>query len=156
MRKADLVSAAVVTVFGLLLLLVIIPTWVERHEEGGYGLGARVMPNTMAIIVTALGVLLFASRLVEGRIRRNAVSVEESVPPMSRSNGTFFVMTSLLLIALTALFKWVGFLAAGPLTIAAFMLVMGERRPIPIVLTSVAAAGVIWLFFWRLLDVPLP
>jgi Na+/melibiose symporter-like transporter len=156
MRKADLVSAAVVTVFGLLLLLVIIPTWVERHEEGGYGLGARVMPNTMAIIVTALGVLLFVSRLVEGHIRRNAVSVDESAPPMSRSNRIFFAMTSLLLIALTALFKWVGFLAAGPLTIAAFMLVMGERRPIPIVLTSVAAAGVIWLFFWRLLDVPLP
>ena len=156
MKKADLVSAAVVSAFGLLLLLVIIPNWVERHEEGGYGLGARVMPNTMAIIVTALGVLLFVSRLIERRVRGRAISAREQSPPISRSNGIFFAGTSLLLIALTALFKWIGFLAAGPLTIASFMVVMGERRVIPIVLTSVLAAGAIWLFFWRLLDVPLP
>ena len=65
------------------------------------------------------------------------------------------MLASLFLIAMVATFTWVGFVAGGPLTIAGFMIAMGERRPIPIVLTSVLAAGAIWLFFWQLLDVPL-
>jgi putative tricarboxylic transport membrane protein len=156
MKKADFVSAAVVTVFGLVLLFVVIPTWVERHEEGGYGLGARVLPNSMAIIIVALGVLLFASRLFERRQPTLAGPADEIAPPISRSNGLYLLVTSLFLVAMTALFAWLGFIVAGPLTIAGFMLAMGERRPIPIVLTSILAAGAIWLFFWQLLDVPLP
>jgi len=151
MKKADLVSAGVVAVFGLLLLFAVIPNWVPRHEEGGYGLGARVMPVITATLVTGLGVLFFITRLL-GREK----PVEESAAPIGRSSWKFLLLASLFLIAMTALFEWVGFRAAGPLTIAGFMIAMGERRPVPIVLTSVAAAGVIWLFFWQLLNFPLP
>jgi hypothetical protein len=78
------------------------------------------------------------------------------VSPISRSNGKYLLLMSLFLVAMTALFAWVGFVAAGPLTIAGVMNAMGERRPVHVIVTSVVAAGVIWLFFWQLLNVPLP
>ena len=154
MKKADLASAAVITAFGLLLLLVIIPVWVQRHEEGGYGLGAQVMPNVTAAIVTALGVILFALRWFERGGGANADA--EDAPPISAANWRFLLFVSLYMVAMIALFAWVGYLAAGPLTVAGFMVAMGERRPVHIILTSVLSAGVIWLFFWQLLNVPLP
>ena len=156
MRKADIVSAVVLIAFGLLLLLVVIPVWVPRHEEGGYGLGAQVMPRVWATLVTVLSAGLLVARLA-GRGRHGTAELgDDARPPMTRANGWFLLRASLYLVAMTALFQWVGFLAAGPLTIAGFMISMGERRPLPIVLTSVGAAGAIWLFFWQLLNFPLP
>jgi hypothetical protein len=156
MKKADLASAGVIIAFGLFLLLVVIPVWVQRHEEGGYGLGAQVMPNVAATIITALGVILLVSRWLAGRGERQAVPAGDAVSPISRSNGKYLLLMSLFLVAMTALFAWVGFVAAGPLTIAGVMIAMGERRPVHVIVTSVVAAGVIWLFFWQLLNVPLP
>jgi len=156
MKKADLVSAGAIVIFGLLLLVVVIPLWVQRHEEGGYGLGAQVMPNVTAVIITALGVILLVSRLLTGWGAGSAIPANDSESPISRSNGKYLLLMSLFLAAMTALFAWVGFIAAGPLTIAGAMVAMGERRPLHVVLTSVLSAGVIWLFFWQLLNVPLP
>jgi len=154
MKKADLASAAVITAFGLLLLLVIIPVWVQRHEEGGYGLGAQVMPNVMATIVTALGVILFAMRWFE---RGGGTNTSADDPaPVSAANWRFLLFASLYMVAMIVLFAWVGYLAAGPMTVAGFMVAMGERRPLHVVATSIVSAGAIWLFFWQLLNVPLP
>lgn len=153
MRKADLISSATVTAFGLFLLLYIIPGYVQKHAEGGYGLGARVMPDAMAILVVALGAMLFVARLVQPKV---VDEVEGSEPPFTPANAVFLLRASLFLAAVTALFTWVGFLVAGPVTIGGFMVAMGERRPIPIVLTSIIAALAIWLFFWKLLEFPLP
>jgi hypothetical protein len=156
MKKADLVSAAVVAAFGLLLLLVIIPGWVPRHEEGGYGLGAQVMPRVTATLVTVLAALFFVSRLIGRGERPEQARKEDAAAPIPRSSWLFLAAVSLFAVAVTAIFAWIGFLAAGPLTIAGFMIFMGERRPVPIVATSVIAAAVIWLFFWQLLRFPLP
>ena len=156
MKKADIISAAVVAAFGLLLLFVIIPGWVPRHEEGGYGLGAQVMPRITATLVTVLAVLFLLSRLF-GRREKSAIEMQEdTTPPIPRSSWTFLGTATLLIVVVTATFTWVGFLVAGPLTVAGFMILMGERRPVPVVATSVLSAAVIWLFFWQLLNFPLP
>lgn len=153
MRKADIVSAGVAVVFGLLLLFVVIPIWVPGHEESGYGLDARVMPIITATIFTVLAAGFAVSRLFLGRKVGAAV---DSPAPISRANWRFLLLTALFLTAMLALFEFAGFLVAAPLTVAGFMLGMGERRPVPVILTSVLAAGVIWLFFWQLLKFPLP
>lgn len=156
MKKADIISAAVVAAFGLLLLFVIIPGWVPRHEEGGYGLGAQVMPRITATLATALAVLFCLARLF-GRRERSAIEKQEdATPPIPRSSWVFLGIASFLIVAVTAAFTWVGFLVAGPITVAGFMILMGERRPVPVVATSVISAAVIWLFFWQLLSFPLP
>jgi len=157
MKKADLVSAAIAAAFGLLLLFYFVPVWVRAHDEaGGYGLGARVMPNVTATVLTGLAVMYFLYRLLARPAPGDAENEEADGPPLPRSSQMFLLKASLFLIAMAVLFEWVGFLAAGPITIAGFMIAMGERRPIPIIATAVGAAAVIWLFFWQLLNFPLP
>jgi hypothetical protein len=155
MRKADLVSAAAAA-FGLMLLLVVIPVWVPDHEQGGYGLGARVMPTIAAALATALALLFLAARLLGRRERTEAERAEDAAAPISRANWLFLLKAALFLAAVAVLFDRAGFLAAGPVTVAGFMVAMGERRAVPIAATALIAAAAIWLFFWQLLSFPLP
>ncbi len=149
-RKADIISGGLVALFGLALLLVIIPIWVPTILEGSYGLRAKDMPNVATVTVTALAVFLVLSRIRVGKTKADAT------PPISRENWWFLVRGAVFLTVVTALFVWIGFLAAGPVTVAGFMLMMGERRPIPIGITAIGAPVIIWLFFWQLLRFPLP
>lgn len=156
MKKADVVSAAIAAAFGLTLLFYVVPVWVRAHDEaGGYGLGARVMPNVTATVLTGLAILFLLYRLL-ARPGAADAETDDDAPPIGESGWRFLLIAALFLIVMAALFEWVGFLAAGPLTIAGFMIAMGERRPVPVVATSVGASAVIWLFFWQLLNFPLP
>lgn len=156
MRNADIISSALITLFGLALLFVIIPIWVPTILEGDYGLRANDMPNVAALTVTGLSGAFFVYR-VRAKVDASAQPADsEATPPITRSNGWFLLRCALFLVAVTALFNWVGFLAAGPVTIAGFMLMMGERRPLHVGVTAVGATVVIWLFFWQLLRFPLP
>ena len=113
MKRADIISAGVIAVFGLLLLFVVIPIWVPRHEEGGYGLGAQVMPRVTATLVTGLAVLFFLFRLFGRREQNDAEKKEDATPPIPRSSWIFLGTASLFIIAMTAMFTWVGFLATA-------------------------------------------
>ena len=54
MKTADIVSCALVTLFGLTLLFVIIPDWGPVESGPGFGLAATAMPNVAAATATAL------------------------------------------------------------------------------------------------------
>ena len=156
MRTADIISSALIAIFGLALLFVIIPDWVPTILDGDYGLRANDMPNVAALTVTALAAAFFVRRVRGGKVAPDEGAELERAPPITRGNGWFLLQCAVFLVAVTALFNWVGFLAAGPVTIAGFMLMMGERRPLHVGVTAVGATVVIWLFFWQLLRFPLP
>lgn len=156
MKTADIVSCALVTLFGLVLLFVIIPGWVPVEAGPGFGLSATTMPNVAVVTLTALSTLFFIYRVRDQHLREDADRKDDTTPPITSGNWLFLLRGSLFLIAVTALFEWLGFLVAGPLTVAGFMIMMGERRPLPIVFTSVAATAATWLFFWQFLKFPLP
>ncbi len=156
MRIFDIVSCAVVVLFGLTLLFVIIPGWVPVESGPGFGLAATTMPNVAIVTVLALAVTFLAYRVFDlhpGGVREDDY---DATPPIERKNWLFLLRGSLFLIAVTALFEWAGFLVAGPPTVAGFMLMMGEKRPWPVVATSVGATVATWLFFWQFLKYPLP
>lgn len=156
MKQYDIVSSAVVTLFGLTLLFVIIPIWVPTILEGEYGLRAKDMPNVAAATITILSALFFIYR-VRGRAERTeAQRLDDETPPILPHNWWFLLRGGIFLVAVTALFNWVGFLAAGPITIAGFMIMMGEKRPLHVGATAIGATVAIWLFFWQLLRFPLP
>ena len=156
MKTADIVSCALVTLFGLALLFIIIPGWVPVEAGPGFGLSATAMPNFATITLTALAALFCIYRLRKQHPEGETDQDYEATPPIARKNWLFLLRGSLFLITVTALFEWVGFLAAGPLTVAGFMIMMGERRPIPICTTAIAATVATWLFFWQFLKFPLP
>jgi hypothetical protein len=156
MKTADLVSAGLVALFGLLILFVVIPGWVPAHEEGGYGMGARVMPRVMATTVVVFAIAFFVSRLLGHREPGDGEGQADEPAPLDRGNWGFIGLAALFLVLVTAVFTWAGFLVAGPLTVAGFMLAMGERRPLAVLGAAILAPAAIWLFFWQLLRFPLP
>jgi hypothetical protein len=151
MRKADIVSAGVVAVFGLIVLLVVIPIWVPGHMEGGsYGLRAQDFP-----LVTAVSFTLFAGAFMVFRAFFSKAD-ETDEPPITARSWRFLAIAGGVLAAITVLLDTVRFLAGGPVAVGAFMVMMGERRPLPVIALSLAAPLAVWLFFWKFLEFPLP
>lgn len=156
MRKVDIVSSALVVLFGLTLLFVIIPGWVPVEEGPGFGLKASTMPIVAGVTVTALAVLFFIYRLRGTAKRTESEMLDDETPPIERNSWLFLLCAAIFLITVTALFNWLGFLVAGPPTIAGFMLMMDEKRPWHVAITAFGATAAIWLFFWQFLKFPLP
>ena len=156
MKTADIVSSALIMLFGVVLLLVIIPGWVPVEEGPEFGLAATTMPYVAAVTATGLAALFFIYR-VRGRHDRTEADDEyDATPPIARRSWLFLLRGGLFLIAVTALFNWLGFLVAGPPTVAGFMIMMGEKKPWHVGFTAVGATAAIWLFFWQFLKFPLP
>ena len=133
------------------MLFVIIPGWVPTELSGEYGLAAHDMPKVAALTFTALAVLFVIYRL-----RDKGGSSDDDAPPIPKSSWLFLLRGGSFLILVTAMFNWVGFLIAGPVTIAGFMVMMGEKRIMHVGVTAIGASTAIWLFFWQLLRFPLP
>jgi hypothetical protein len=150
MHKADIVSAGVIVAFGLLVLFVVIPIWVPGHLEGNYGLRAQDFP----ILTTVAFTLLAAGLLVHGVLQPRRG--EEEINPIPASSWRFLGLATGVLVAIWLLLETFGFAAGGPFGIAAFMVIMGERRPLHVVALSVLAPLAVWLLFWHVLKFPLP
>lgn len=150
MKKIDVISGALIVLFGLALIFIIIPVWVPTILEGDYGLRAKDMPNVAAFTVTGLALLFLYGTLFGSKGDAGLISA------ITPKNWRFLLKATIFLIFVVSVFQWVGFLAAGPVTICGSMLYMGERRPIPLLATALGAPLVIWLFFWQLLRFPLP
>jgi hypothetical protein len=155
-RIFDIVSCAVVALFGLTLLFVIIPGWTPVESGPGFGLAATTMPNVAVVTATMLAATFFLYRVLDLHPDGESYEEYDATSPIERKNWLFLLRGSLFLIAMTALFEWAGFLVAGPPTVVGFMLMMGEKRPLAIVIASVGATAAIWLFFWQFLKFPLP
>lgn len=156
MKTADIISCGLVALFGLVLLFVIIPGWVPVEAGPGFGLAATTMPNVAIITLTALAAMFFIYRVRNRHPVGETDGEYDATEPIPRKSWLFLLRGGLFLIAMAALFEWIGFLAAGPLTVAGFMIMMGERRPIPVCITAVGATAATWLFFWQFLKFPLP
>jgi len=156
MRTADIVSSAVVVLFGVVLLAVIIPGWVPVEEGPEFGLSATTMPIVAVVTFTALAVTFFIYRVLGMGEQTEADEQYDRTPPIERKNWLFLLRGGIFLIAVTALFNWLGFLVAGPPTVAGFMLMMDEKRVMHVGVTAIGATAAIWLFFWQFLKFPLP
>ena len=156
MKTADIISCGLVTLFGLVLLFVIIPGWVPVESGPGFGLSATAMPNVATITLTALAGTFCIYRVRNRQPNGDTDKEYDATPPIERKSWLFLLRGSLFLVAVTALFEWLGFLVAGPPTVAGFMIIMGEKRPWPVCITAIGATVAIWLFFWQFLKFPLP
>lgn len=152
----DIVSSALVVLFGLMLLFLVIPVWVPVEEGPEFGLAATTMPYVAAVTATGLAALFFMYRVRDRHERTEADNEYDAMPPIPSKSWLFLLRGGLFLVAVTALFNWVGFLVAGPPTVAGFMIMMGERRPWHVGITGICATAAIWLFFWQFLKFPLP
>ena len=88
MKAADVISCGLVTLFGLVLLFVIIPGWVPVEAGPGFGLAATTMPNVAIITLTALAAMFFTYRVRNRQPRSETDKAYDSTPPVPRKSWT--------------------------------------------------------------------
>lgn len=153
MNKADLIGGVGITVLGLLLIFVIIP---QNTASGMYfGLPPTFFPIVMAAGLTASAVGLTLQALRQ-RTRNRSAGEAGPPGPMSLWNLAMFLLAAALAIAGVIAIDYLGMLWAGPPLIAAFMLFMGERSILRLVLTATLPVAAVYLMARYVLYAPLP
>jgi uncharacterized membrane protein len=151
MRRADIVSGLVLTLFGFVSLFAIIPAQVGS-DAGDSGVAPDLFPLTLMWLLTGLAVLLWATRLA-----RRGKKQEDEPTPLETQNFFFIVAASLALLGSYLAITFLGFIIGSVLTVALWMLAMdGRRYPVRLIVASLLAPVVIWAFFRHLFTVLLP
>lgn len=128
------------TIFGLLLLFVVIPQQTEVIDYGW--MRPQTLPNAMAAIMAASGLMLALRP-------RGTVTFE----PRKAGRAAVYLALVAAGVWLISLF---GFEAVAPFLALAMMLLIGERRPLWLALGAAGVPFAIWLAVPVLLDRPLP
>ena len=134
------ISGLVVAVFGAILLFWIIPHHTETVDFGW------LRPATLPIITA---VIIILSSIVHFIFPAGKAEFDVS---LALRAGLCFVIS---LIALS-LMHLAGFLIAAPLLVMVLMLLIGERRPLWLILGIVVIPLAMWSSIVLLLDRPLP
>lgn len=146
-KNVDLWAGVVITFAGLIATFYLIPNYVSAGF--GYGLSPRFFPYTCSVAITALGAILVFTRITSS-------GVTDAMSPLSvKAAGRLLLVAVLLAAGLLVMTIW-GYLPGAMLMMAAFMVLMGERRPHWIIPTAVGWPIVLWLLFEKLLETPLP
>lgn len=145
-RKLDIAVGLLVVLAGLFTLGYLIPNYTDPGM--GMGMSPRVFPYVCATAITVLGVFLVVSSW-----RRREDGCHSPID--RRALGRFALVLAALFVTL-ALMQWSGFIASGIVTVATLMWLMGERRWLPLVATSVGWTLFLWVFFEKILVTPLP
>jgi hypothetical protein len=132
-RGSQLAETLVLAGACLLMLVWVIPT---QTSEGGFGLSPAFLPTALTGVILLLVLGDGVLRLVT---RRQEPAYEGGFGALGR------VLAVAILGALVLRFAGVG--AAAAVTSATGLLVLGERRPLPILVTALACGGVFWLVF---------
>lgn len=149
MNRADLFGGVGITALGLLLIFVIIPGTTASGSY--YGLPPTFFPTVMAtgLTVSAVGLTLQA-------LRRRARGIDSGPAPLSLWNLLMFLLAAAIAVAGVIAIDFFGILIAGPALIAAFMLFMGERNVIRMMLTATLPVAAVYLLARYVLYAPLP
>ena len=148
MRTANLISGAILFAVVVVTLFIIIP---QQTSPGlGYGLPPGFLPSLSAIIIGGLSIILFLKSIF-----RNKQEYSEPSPIISKNWLHLLVFSVLIFFALGSI-KVLGFIPGGSLMIASFMIYMGNRRPLIIILVSLITPTVVHLIAWYAFLIPMP
>lgn len=148
MRKADIVSAAILFVAGLLTIFVVIPLQTTPGEK--YGLPPAFFPTCSMVAMTALSALLLLKALFKPK-----EYLDTQAPLNVRSWLHIGSLSALLFLCLAAI-KYLGFIIGGILMVGSFMVYMRERKPVIISVVSLITPIFIYIVLWKFLRILLP
>lgn len=144
MDKSNLISGAVMTIFGLITLFIIIPT--QTSTAGDATISPALLPQICALGIAVLGAVLVA--LSYGKLRRGEGSTEA---PVKLDEWVSAAVVVIVIAVAVVIFKLVHPGVAVVFLVLTLMLYMGERRwwllaGIP---GCLAIGG--YIFFYRIL-----
>ncbi|MBO0346668.1 tripartite tricarboxylate transporter TctB family protein [Roseibium limicola] len=155
MRKSDIISGILLTLFGLVSLWVIIPDQISGHSD--YGLAPDFFPRALMWMFTVLSACLAGSRLKQVLQNAGATYFDER-PPMVWADWMFIAGAAAALCIAYNLMDRFGFLWGGGFVILCAGAAMGNLKGHPIrqVAMTLVAPFVIYYLFRHLFLVFLP
>ena len=111
------------------------------------GIAADFYPKLLFVVLAACGVLLF----IQGSIR----SAEEQVP-FPRTDWKRILITFVMLLAYAYLMQFTGFIISSIVFMVVFMLFLGERKVLNLILVPVIGSVAIYLLFGKVFMIALP
>jgi len=149
-RRADLISGAVIFVAGLVMIYVIVP--IQIDSAGDYGLDPAFFPLMVLWLVVIMSALLVLTRI------RKPPDPPESERLLDRWNWLFITCTIVFLTVGFIAINRLGFVIAGALMIAVMMVIFELRhlKWAEIAGVSLIAPFVIYWLLYHLFSVQLP
>ncbi len=142
MRRANIISGICLAVFGLVMLFAVIP-W--QIPEGPPGImSPSLVPTLSMSVIVLLSILLIAVN-----VRSRADETADAV--ISSSEYWALGKIAALFLAGLLIFYVAGPLAASIVLIAGGLLLLGERRPLVLVVLPLALIGAVYLLFYQVL-----
>lgn len=145
MRRANIISGIVLAIFGLVMIFAIIPWQIETAPQGF--VSPRLVPYITMVVVVVLSAQLVLSNW---RMPANASNIDKA-SPISRAEIIALLKIGAIFALSIALYLWVSPLAAGATLIVVTLLVLGERRPLPIIVIPSVILLAIWFLFYKVL-----
>lgn len=149
MQKTDLISGLALLLFGIVLAVFIIPLQIEESTDAT--LSPRLLPKICAYAI----ILLSAVQIFNAVFQRQNNADLDQKPPMSRSELIAMAVISALFVLCIILFNYVGPLWPGLLIVLVPMLLMGERRPLLLVLIPGSLALAVYGLVYQVLGTSL-
>jgi len=148
MRKTDIWTGAILCVLGLFTLFYLIPNQTEYSED--FTLQPSLYPTVAVCIITAMGALLFFTRLFGG------AQYASDKAGFRLGNLLHILFMAVVLALALYLFDQIGFIYTGIVLIAVLMLYIGEYKPVRLIGAAVGTPLVLYGVFEKLLEMPLP
>ena len=147
--KRDFYSGLIFIALGVALLTILVPMGVVEPRKVRF---AALSPSYYPKIVA--GVLLVLGAAVAWRARRETASgPATNRHPNARSRIACFIA---VLGAYALLLPWLGFVAAGFLSLLAAFWIAGERRPKLILPLALFVPLMLFFFFQKVALIPIP
>jgi len=145
------VIAFAVLAFGLFTIFYLIPAQIEITEEYELkSLSPAFFPRVATWIITGLSVLLLIS------LFRSPGHQTKDTRGMTVGDEFRVVIAMVIAVIYVLAFKYMGFIPASCLGLAALFFLQGKRRPFRLAFLSVGTAVIIYLIFYYLMKVRFP
>jgi putative tricarboxylic transport membrane protein len=150
LRRADIISGAVVVLFGLLMIFVIVPLQIASTSE--YGLDPKFFPVLLLWILVAMGALLIVSRVTQPADDSDRKLV------LDRWNWAFIAGAAIFFLLGFIAINALGFVIAGAIIVALLMIAIEMRhiRWIELIGVSALAPFMIYWLLYNVFSVQLP
>lgn len=131
--------------FLLVALIFFLLTFSFKVSKMASGVSARSMPRLWIFLILVSGIMVVVN-ILAGK--------EEPDAPLGRWQLSVAVIV--LSILSVVLFSYIGYYISSGLFIVAFMLLLGERKPVPLVVTPIAWGVFTYFVFNKFLFITLP
>lgn len=148
MAKQNLISGLALFVFGVTMLVYVIPN--EIVEGGDYTISPALLPKICAIGITALSAVLLVQSALALRREKAGADLEGDQRPTPWGPALIALGA---VVAATVIFRYVHPAPAAFLLVLSLMLYMGERRWLPLAGLPLALVVLGYLLFYEVLGI---